>query len=234
MANEQKDFHRFTDSLIKTLDELKSGTVYLIIDKASKDQTLQLAEKLALEDNRFVAVWAPENRHVVDAYIRGYKEAFNKGHSFIIEMDAGLSHDPSALPLFLNALKEGYDCTFGSRFIPGGLMDNASWKRLFFSKFGTRLANLLLGTKLHDMTSGYQGFRAEIVGQFIHYQLRSRTHFYQTELRYLLRNYKAKEIPVSYQPTSSGVGYQSLFNALAVLAYYFFSRLSLKPKVIES
>ncbi len=225
MANEEKGFDYFTDALKKVLNGLQSGTVYLIVDKASQDQTLHLSQKLAAEDNRFVAVWAPENKHVADAYIRGYKEALNGGHQIIIEMDAGMSHDPTALPFFLNVFNEGYDCVYGSRFIEGGAMVNSPWKRIFFSKFGTRLANLLLGTDLYDMTSGYQGFRAEVVREFVHYNLRSVAHFYQTELRYLLRNYNYKEIPITYQSTSSGVSNQSIQNSLAVLLYYFLLRV---------
>jgi len=232
MANEEKDFHRFTDALKKVLNELKSGNVYLIIDNASKDQTLHFAEKLAKDDSRFVAIWAPENRHVADAYIRGYKDALNKGHQIIIEMDAGMSHDPSFLPAFLKAFDEGYDCVYGSRFIKGGAMVNSPLNRIIFSKFGTWFSNLLLGTNLYDMTSGYQGFRTEIVRKFVNYDLRSVAHFYQTELRYLLRKYSYKEIPITYHATSSGVSNQSIKNSLAVLFYYFFFRVKGKAKSI--
>jgi dolichol-phosphate mannosyltransferase len=233
MANEEKDFYLFTDSLQKVLDKLNAGTVYLIIDKASKDQTLEFCNKLAKMDPRFVSVWSPENRHVADAYIRGYKEALSQGHQIIIEMDAGMSHDPSSLSVFIDEFKQGYDCVFGSRFINGGSMIHSPWHRKFVSKFGTWLANLLLGTNLHDMTSGYQGFRAEVVKKFVEYDFRSVAHFYQTELRYLLRKYNYKEIPITYHSTSSGISNQSLLNSLKVLLYYFFLRLSGKGKVIE-
>ncbi len=232
LANEEEDFHRFTDALKKTLNQLKTGTVYLIVDEASKDNTYQYCKQLSEEDSRFITIWAPENRHVADAYIRGYQEAYNIGHPIIIEMDAGLSHDPSALPLFLTTFNEGYDCVFGSRFIEGGAMVNAPWKRIFFSKFGSRIANLLLGTKLVDMTSGYQGFRAEVVSKFIKYKLRSTAHFYQTELKYLLREYNAKEIPITYQPTSAAISNRSLSNALSVFCFYFFSRIFGNAKMI--
>src|SRR5690606_36054376 len=120
MANEEKEFQPFAEALILVLDRLTTGTVYFIIDKASKDNTLKLSEEISLRDARFRTVWAPENRNVVDAYIRGYKEAYKNGHDIIIEMDAGLSHDPRALPMFLRVLNEGNECAFGSRFINGG------------------------------------------------------------------------------------------------------------------
>ena len=91
LANEEKELDAFVDALKTILDRLESGTVYFIVDKVSKDNTLQLCNALSEKDIRFKTVWAPENKNVVDAYIRGYKEALQNGHELIIEMDAGLS-----------------------------------------------------------------------------------------------------------------------------------------------
>lgn len=156
MANEENDFYPFVEALTIVLDRLKSGKVYFIIDEISVDNTYRLCKSLSEKDNRFVTVWAPENRNVVDAYKRGYKEALKGGHEIIIEMDAGLSHDPRALPMFLRVLNEENECAFGSRFINGGSIYHSTWKRTFLSKAGTILSNLLLGSQMYDMTSGFQ------------------------------------------------------------------------------
>ena len=142
MANEESDFHPFIRALKETLDFLRSGDVYLVIDQVSKDNTLLLCRRLAQEDSRFHALWAPGNKNVVDAYLAGYREALRNNHDFIIEMDAGLSHDPRALPMFLRVLNEGNECALGSRFINGGSIYNSTWKRTFLSKFGTILSNI--------------------------------------------------------------------------------------------
>jgi dolichol-phosphate mannosyltransferase len=101
MANEEADFAAFVAVLQQTLDKIGAGTVYFVVDTVSKDNTLQLCRNLSACDKRFVTVWAPENKNVVDAYLRGYRDAFADGFEYIIEMDAGLSHDPRALPMFL-------------------------------------------------------------------------------------------------------------------------------------
>jgi dolichol-phosphate mannosyltransferase len=233
MANEEKDFVPLVKELTKTLDENSSGTVYFIIDEVSKDDTLLLCQELSVKDIRFKAIWAPENKNVVDAYIRGYQEALLNKHDLIIEMDAGLSHQPKASPMFLAKLNNGYECVFGSRFIKGGSMPDTNIKRYLLSKVGTILANLLLGTRLHDMTSGFQGFHAHIVKQFVEYPLLSKAHFYQTELRYLLRNKKHIEIPIQYQAPSPRVSKNAIQNSFDVLFFYFFERLKNKSRVIE-
>ncbi len=233
MANEQEDFYPFVSSLTDVINSLECGKVYFVIDKASKDNTLELCNNLSLTDNRFVTVWAPENKNVVDAYINGYKEALKNKHEIIIEMDAGLSHDPKALPMFLRVLNEGNDCAFGSRFINGGSICDSNWKRTFLSKFGTILANLLLSTSMYDMTSGFQGFHANIVEKFVEQGLLSKAHFYQTELRYLLRKSRYAEIPIHYRAPSPSVSKNAIINSFKVLFHYFILRLKFKSPIIR-
>lgn len=228
MANEQENFYEFVASLSEVLDRLNCGTVYFIIDKASNDDTLKISNELSSKDNRFITVWAPENKNVVDAYLRGYQEAFKNKHDIIIEMDAGLSHDPKALPMFLRVLNEGNECAFGSRFINGGSIWDSNWKRTFLSRFGTILSNFLLGTKMYDMTSGYQGFHANIVEKFLERGLLSKAHFYQTELRYLLRKSRYAEIPIHYRAPSPSVSKKAIYNSFDVLFHYFKLRLQSK------
>jgi len=232
LANEEKDFQVFTQELTEVLDRLTGGTTYLIVDKASKDRTLELCQELSAKDSRFKTVWAPENKNVVDAYMRGYKEAYKNGHTIIIEMDAGMSHDPKALAMFLRVLNEGNTCAFGSRFINGGSMGDSPFFRRTLSKTGTVLANVLLGTRMYDMTSGFQGFHREVVGKLLEYQLLSKAHFYQTEVRYLLRKQRFAEIPIHYQAPSPSVSKKAIKNSISVLIHYFIQRLSSNPKAL--
>ena len=226
MANEEEDFSPFVTLLIHVLTKLGSGTVYFVVDGVSEDKTLELCSNLALTDSRFHTVWAPENRNVVDAYLAGYRKAYEMGHNFIIEMDAGLSHDPRALPMFLRVLNEGNECAFGSRFINGGSMTDSEFNRWFLSKFGTLVSNFMLGTSLRDMTSGFQGFHRDVVKLFLDYQLQSKAHFYQTEIRYLLRNKRYMEVPIHYRAPSPSVSKKAIANSRETLLYYFFRRLS--------
>jgi dolichol-phosphate mannosyltransferase len=226
MANEEKDFAEFTRSLKETLDALGSGKVYFVIDHVSKDRTLELSRGLSQGDPRFITVWAPENRSLVDAYLRGFREALASGHEIIIEMDAGLSHDPRAIPAFLRVLTEGNECAFGSRYINGGSMSDSPLARRFLSKGGTLLARILLGAKLRDMTSGFQGFHREPLARLLAYPLRSKAHFYQTEVRYLLRNSRLIEVPIHYRAPSPRVSPRAIRNSIEVLAYYFWKRLT--------
>jgi len=225
LANEEADLPAFSVALRSVMDAAGGGSVYLIVDRVSKDRTLEHCHELSRLDARFVTKWIPENRNVVDAYINGFREALKDGYEIVIEMDGGLSHDPRAIPAFLRALNEGNDCAFGSRYMNGGSMVDSPFRRRLLSKGGTLLARWLLGSRLADMTSGFQGFRRAVLLKLVEHPLRSTAHFYQTELRYLLRNQKLIEVPIHYRAPSPRVSKGAIRNSVVVLIYYFLLRL---------
>jgi len=232
LANETDTFDEMFSKTIEVFDRVFhdnqfEGIAYLVVDKATKDNTLDLCKALQQKDPRFIPVWAPENKNVVDAYLRGYKEALNSGidYMYILEMDGGLSHDPAAIPVFLRYLSEGHCCVFGCRFINGGSIYDSNWKRSLLSRGGTILSNFLLGTHFRDMTSGYMGFHTPVARKFVEYGLLSKAHFYQTEVRYLLREERYIEAPIHYIAPSPRVSQKAIKNSFAVLFHYFFERI---------
>jgi dolichol-phosphate mannosyltransferase len=226
MANEEPDFAPLVEGVTVVLDKLKSGMVYFVVDKVSKDATLELCQAASAKDPRFITIWAPENRNIADAYLRGLREAWQRGHRLIIEMDGGMSHDPNAIPMFLRVLNEGNECALGSRYINGGSNIDSPLKRRFISKFGSVLARVFLGARLKDMTSGYQGYHAHIVEKLLITPILSTAHFYQTELRYLLRNRRIMEVPIHYRAPSPRVSQKAISNSLKVLGIYFLKRVT--------
>lgn len=226
LANEEVELPELSAELTSVMNAMEGGTVYFVVDNVSKDRTRECCEELSRRDARFLTKWIPENRNVVDAYMNGFREALKGEHEIIIEMDGGLSHDPRAIPAFLRALNEGNDCAFGSRYINGGSMVDSPFGRRFLSKGGTLLARWLLGASLADMTSGFQGFRRPVLEKIVEYPLLSKAHFYQTELRHLLRSQKLIEVPIHYRAPSPSVSRGAVRNSLTVLIHYFLRHIT--------
>ena len=49
--------------------------MFVVLDRACKDNTRALLDEFATHEPRLTVIWAPENTNVVDAYVRGYREA---------------------------------------------------------------------------------------------------------------------------------------------------------------
>jgi dolichol-phosphate mannosyltransferase len=229
MANEQDTAERFVTEVLAHSERFKATRFFAILDSVCKDQTLELLNDMAKREPRLVVVWAPENRCVVDAYVRGYREAVSTGFEWILEIDAGFSHQPSELSRFVEQINSGdWDCVFGSRFCKGGTIKDSSLKRKFLSWTGTKLSNVLLGTKLRDMTSGFQMFRREVLSRLLERGITSRGHFFQTEMKFRCHGLRICEVPISYRAASPSVNSSSIKDALSVLWKLFRERTEQK------
>ncbi len=217
MANEGKEAVRFVREVLEQCKGFRGVKFFAVLDKATTDNTLELLREYAQAEPRLEVVWAPENRCAVDAYVRGYREALAAGSDWILEIDAGFSHRPADIPQFFSAMQQGYDCVFGSRFMPGGSIRRSSWKRYLISFCGTILTNLMMGTRLSDMTSGFEMFSRRALQGVLKTGIRSRAHFFQTEIKVYCRNLKIKEVPIQYQAASPRLHGSAVIEALTQL-----------------
>ena len=226
MANEAETATRFVDSVLANCTALRSRKFLAIVDQASGDGTRQILESRAATLPELAVIWAPENRGVVDAYVRGYREALQTNADWILEIDAGFSHQPSDIPSLLEKMRHGYDCVFGSRFCPGGSFLDRSFARYWISFGGTLVTNFLLGTKLTDMTSGFQLFTREALEIILRRGIRSRGPFFQTEMKTHCRDLNVVEVPIQYRSPTHVVGSAALGDAFVNLMRLFRARLA--------
>lgn len=207
MANEGAEGVRFVREALRYCTGFSEVLFFAVLDKATTDNSLDLLRELAASEPRLRVVWAPENRCVVDAYVRGYREALAAGSDWILEIDAGFSHQPEDIPKFLETIRNGdYDCVFGSRFMKGSRLSDTSYKRYCVSRGGTLLSNLLLGTRQTDMTSGFEMFSRPALEMVLARGIQSRAHFFQTEIKVYCRNLRIVEVPIHYRAPSPRLG----------------------------
>ncbi len=228
MSNESGTAVAFVNEVLDVCESsgFKSVTLFAVLDHATKDNTLQLLQEAAHSLKGLRVVWAPENRGVVDAYVRGYREALTAGCDWILEIDAGYSHQPSDIPKFFEKMKEGYVCIFGSRFCDGGRVEDSSTKRRVISRGGSILANALLGTKMKDMTSGFEMFSQPVLREILDNGIQSRGPFFQTEIKAHCRNLAFVEVPIHYRAASHHINHAALKDAFSNLWRLFRLRVS--------
>lgn len=214
LANERSTVDTLFARVLEQLDD--GDDLYCVLDRVSRDGTRDRVADWEQADTRVRLVWAPENRCVVDAYFAGYRAALAGGCGWILEMDGGLSHRPEEIPRFLASMRSGVDFAAGSRFVDGGSY-RGSRRRYALSRLGTLLANVLLGTRMKDMTSGFECFSRRAMEHVLARGVQSRAHFFQTEIRHMLRRWSWVEVPISYADPSPRVGSASIVEALRVL-----------------
>jgi len=190
--------------------------IYPVIDSYSKDRTESIIRSFECT-GKVKCIFYEKSTGVISCYLEGYRQALNDGADRVIEMDGGGSHLPSELPQFIDALNEGYACVWGSRFIKGGGMEHDPLYRKILSGGGTILSNIVLGTKLKDMTSGYEAFQRTVLDSFDFDKFLSTGHMYQTEMKFYCRKYSYKEVPIHYIAGKSSLKWKSVKEALVIL-----------------
>jgi dolichol-phosphate mannosyltransferase len=226
MANERSTAVEFVNAVLEQCSGFKAVTFFVVFDNACKDGTVDLLKELQNKLPQLKVIWAPEDKCVVDAYIRGYQEALSADCDWILEIDASFSHQPSQIPQFFDKMAEGFDCVFGSRFCKGGKFTEAPLSRYFISYTGSILTNLLLGTKLKDMTSGFEMFTNAALRKILEKGINSRGHFFQTEIKTYCRNMRIIEVPIHYRAPSQNVNFAVIIDAFSNLFRLFRRRLT--------
>ena len=203
-----------TDFLTRVVVQLGTDDLVIcVLDNVSRDDTREKVEAFGVLDARVRSVWAPENRSVMDAYFRGYHEALDVGAEWILEMDGGLSHQPEEIPQYVALIDRGYDYVVGCRFMEGG-SHTGSLRRRFVSRAGSILARVALGAGMHDMTSGFEMFSRRALEYVLNRGVESRANFFQTEIKYMLRDWRWIEVPINYRSTSSRIASSSISEAV--------------------
>lgn len=215
VANEEETMGGVLDEILALpYDNLY---IYPAIDNYSKDQTENIIREREKITDKVKCIFYKESRGVISCYLEGFRRALQDGAECIIEMDGGGSHSPKEIPQFIEKLEEGYECVWGSRFVSGGGIENHPLYRRILSKGGTILSNLVLGTKLKDMTSGFEAFQRQVLEEMDLDAFLSQGHMYQTEMRYYCRNKRTIEVPIHYIGGSSSLKGSSVTEALRIL-----------------
>ena len=214
VANEADTMAEVIDKILALpYDELY---LYPVVDDFSKDNTADIIRSYE-STGRVKCIYYKESKGVISCYLEGFRRALADGASAIIEMDGGGSHKPEEIGQFIDKLAEGYDCVWGSRFIEGGSISEQPLYRRLLSSGGTLLSNLVLGTRLKDMTSGFEAFKAEVLKAMNLDAFLSTGHMYQTEMRFYCRSYNTIEVPIHYTGSSSSLKMHSVTEALNLL-----------------
>src|SRR5947199_3873388 len=120
------------DNIIAFLERARAAVPdvdILVVDDNSPDGTADLAEKAAAELHQIEVLRRPKKIGLGDAYRAGFSVGMERGYDVIVQIDADLSHDPTALRRMFEEIANGADAVIGSRYVPGGSIPHWPWPR---------------------------------------------------------------------------------------------------------
>jgi dolichol-phosphate mannosyltransferase len=186
-------------------DVLGEGDRVLVIDDNSPDGTGELADRLAGELAFVDVLHRPRKEGLGPAYLAGFRRALDDGAELVVEIDCDFSHDPAHVPRLLAAAEDA-DLVLGSRYVPGGGVENWGLIRRSISAGGSIYARFVLGVPVRDLTGGFKCFRRAVLEAIPLDQVRSRGYAFQIELTYcaLRKGFRVQEVPIRFSDRAVG------------------------------
>ena len=123
-------------------------------------------------------------------------------------MDADGSHPPETLPVLVAAAfaPTGLRLAIGSRWVPGGRVENWPRRRIALSRGGNLYARVVLGVEVRDITAGFRVFPAAVLRSVLARPVDAHGYYFQVEMavRALEAGWPVVEVPIVFREREHG------------------------------
>ena len=153
----------------------------LVVDDNSPDGTGDMADEFAGKHDYVHVLHRKEKNGLGRAYCAGFEWALERDYEFIFEMDGDFSHDPEAIPLFIETA-ENADLVLGTRYRGGIRVNNWPLRRLILSLGAAKYVKWITGMPFTDPTGGYKCFRRRALQSVDLTAVRSNGYSFQIEM----------------------------------------------------
>jgi dolichol-phosphate mannosyltransferase len=201
----------------------------VVVDDASRDGTAEVVAQVAAEDERVRCIRNP--------YPNGYGFAVRAGLEVyagdaVAVMMADGSDEPDDLVLYFRVLEAGYDCAFGSRFMPGATVTGYPWPKLVANRLVNFAIRALFRHGYNDTTNAFKAYRREVIEQISPFLSPHFNLTVEMPLKAIVRGFSYAIVPTSWRDRTAGdsklalkeMGSRYLFIVLYVFLEHHLSR----------
>ncbi len=189
------------EAIIYAVTSLPLNFHVLIIDDGSPDGTANIVKSLF---PKFPGRLFLEERRgklgLGTAYIHGFKWCLRHGYQFIFEMDADFSHNPKDLERLYQSCRDGAGVSVGSRYVPGGAVENWPSNRIALSKGASLYTRIITWMPVKDPTAGFVCYRREVLEAINLDKISFVGYAFQIEMKFAAwkLGFPIKEVPITF------------------------------------
>ena len=197
------------EAIIRAVFGLEKKFHILIIDDGSPDGTAAIVKRMQQE-------------------ITEHK------YDFVLEMEAGFSHNPNDLPrLYAACAEQGADVAIGSRYCNGVNVVNWPLGRVLMSYFASVYVRIVTGMAIHDTTAGFKCYRRVVLETIGLDKIHFKGYAFQVEMKFTAYKcgFKLVEVPIIFvnrvlgvSKMNSSIFGEALFGVLQLKWWSFFRK----------
>ena len=224
--NEAESIAGTVESLVAAFTSETIDYEIIVIDDASSDATYAVAAALAERNPRIRAYRSP-NPPGFGLAIRAGLDLFS-GDAVAIVMADG-SDSPADVVRYLRVLEEGWDCAFGSRFVPGAHVRNYPKTKLVLNRIVNGGIRMLFRHGYNDTTNAFKAYRRDVIVTLQPLLSNQFNLTVELPLKAVARGHNFKVVPISWTNRTSGTSKLSLQEMgsryLFIILYVWLERL---------
>jgi dolichol-phosphate mannosyltransferase len=199
--NEEGSVGKSVQGVADVLDREGIDYEIVVVNDDSTDSTEAVVAAMG-EANPRIRVHRSHNERGFGNAIRAGLDVFEGDAVAIVMADA--SDDPEDLVRYHQLLEEGYDCAFGSRFVPGAKVYDYPRVKYVVNRLANQFIRILFRHRYNDTTNAFKAYRREVVETI---QPLLSKHFNLTvemPLKAIVRGHSYEVIPTSWTNRTSG------------------------------
>jgi len=182
----------------------REGVAYevVVVDDGSSDTTADEVRTRATHDPGVRLVKNNRGAHGFGHAVRCGLDAFT-GDAVAIMMADG-SDSPDDLVRYYYVLRDRAECAFGSRFVPGGRVENYPRVKLVMNRLANSFVRVLFGLRYNDVTNAFKAYRANVIEGC---RPLLAAHFNLTvelPLKAIVRGYSYEVVPIGWSQRKHG------------------------------
>lgn len=177
----------------------------LVVDDCSPDGTGDIVAEAQRKEPRIHLIRREGKLGLGTAYLAGFRRGLEHGYDYIFTMDADRSHNPRYLSAMLSSLEHD-EMVIGSRYVPGGGIENWPAHRRALSTFANFYTRTMLRISVNDCTSGYRGYRRQVLETVNPFEIKSSGYSFLYEMvwRVSRAGFSIGEVPIIFEQRVAG------------------------------
>jgi dolichol-phosphate mannosyltransferase len=174
----------------------------VVVDDGSKDRTWQVLQELKQQYPTLAPTRNTGEHGFGRAVIWGLDHS--RGDAVVIMM-ADASDSPEDAAEYWRILNRGFDCAFGSRFMPGGKVIDYPRTKLFVNRVANFLVRVGFNIPLNDTTNAFKAYRRTVIDGCRPFLAPHFNLTVELPLKAIVRGYTFAKTPISWRNRRFGV-----------------------------
>jgi dolichol-phosphate mannosyltransferase len=200
--NEEDSIRPVLRALCEALGGAAIPYEIVVVNDHSRDRTREAVAEVARD---YPAVRCVDNEGPggFGLAVRAGLDAFSGDVVAVVMADG--SDPPEDVVRCYRKILEGYDCVFGSRFLPGSVVVDYPWFKLTINRIANLFIRLLFGIPLNDTTNAFKVYRREAIDGARPLVSHHFNLTVELPLKAIVRGYSFTVIPIGWRNRTEGV-----------------------------